>query len=102
MVNRFSPTACKPLKKAQILAETAGTPYVTSEHILLGILSESSCYAARILCKYGIDSYIGKSQPVKSGRRQRTANPCGKKASFLTDDSKKIIEGAYTEAVKCV
>ena len=102
MVNRFSPTACKSLKKAQILAETAGTPYVTSEHILLGILSESNCYAARILYKYGIDSYIGKYQPVKSGRRQRTANPCGKKASFLTDDSKKIIEGAYTEAVKCV
>lgn len=102
MVNRFSPTACKSLKKAQTLAETAGAPYVTSEHILLGILSESNSHAAGILRKHGIDSSIDKSQPIKSVKRERTANPCKKKASFLSDDSKKIIEGAYTEAVKCV
>lgn len=102
MVNRFSPTACKSLKRAQVLAETAGKPYVTSEHILLGILSESNCYAARVLCKYGIDLSVDNTLPVRSERKNKNKNSKERMTTFLTDDSKKIIEGAYTEAVKCV
>src|SRR5580692_11694952 len=42
------------LNKAAEEAERLGTKYVGTEHILLGILREHDCLAARLLCERGM------------------------------------------------
>ena len=45
------------LARAAIEAAKRGMPSVTAEHIVLGLLSERDCTAARILESRGIDGY---------------------------------------------
>lgn len=54
MSNRFTPAAEKALNQSLYLARSLGHTYIGTEHILLGLISEKDCVAARILSLRGI------------------------------------------------
>jgi len=70
------------LNKAAEEAERLGTKYVGTEHILLGILREHDCLAARLLCERGM---------TLEWLREELARP--------SDDTQKKFEQASQEIV---
>lgn len=54
MTSRFTPAAERALQHALKEAKEFGHPYIGTEHLLLGLLSEEDCVAARILNGRGI------------------------------------------------
>lgn len=54
MTDRFTPSAEKALSAALAEARKLGHSHIGTEHLLLGILSESGCVAASVLCARGV------------------------------------------------
>ncbi len=54
MLNRFTPPAQNAIRNALMFAKELGHTYIGSEHLLLGILKEKDCAAARLLEARGV------------------------------------------------
>lgn len=62
MFDRFNDPARRALVGAQRAAGTLGSPFVGTEHLLLGILGEKSQPAARVLEAHGVDEVAVTTQ----------------------------------------
>ena len=95
MSNKFTQKAQNTLNYALSVARELGHTYVGSEHILLGILSESDSIASRLLATRGVDS-------KKIRRTVMDISGIGSKSQVCSADmtprAKRIIEGAALEA----
>lgn len=54
-VGRLTENALMSLRQADQMARTQGSPYVGTEHILLGVLAQESSVASKILSDIGVD-----------------------------------------------
>ncbi len=97
MVNRFTQKAQGALNRALSTAREMGHTYVGTEHLLLGLLSETDSIAARILESRGV-RYDRTRQLVKdvSGVGEKSAVT----AADMTPRTKKIIENSAAESVR--
>ncbi len=94
---KFTKEAKQALVVAQEKAREAHLNYVGTEHILIGILSQSNSLGSSILLNFGV-SIDNVYLVLKSVGRINTANPPAQKGwGGLSGFAKKIIEGAvYT------
>ncbi|MCR4594779.1 MAG: ATP-dependent Clp protease ATP-binding subunit [Clostridiales bacterium] len=92
----FTERANKALNNAIISAEKLGHNYIGSEHLLLGLLSDSSSEAGRLLMSKGL-TYDNAVTIIKSNIG--TGFPVDLDASDLTPRAKHIIEGALSLSI---
>ena len=97
MWQRFTERARKVVFYAQQEAQKTGEGYVSTEHLLLGITSESDCSAARVLDKLGVNlrklrSEIEQELPSGEGTKSQEMT--------LTPRAKHVMDLAYDEAQK--
>lgn len=95
MWQRFTERARKVIVYAQEEAVRFGHPYVSTEHLLLGLIRESDNLASRILGVIGVD--LGRirtelEQPERPGEAQPGQD------LLLTPRAKQVIDFAYVEA----
>ena len=95
MWQRFTEHARRVVFYAQEEANRLGTSYVTSEHILLGLLREPDCTAVKILGVMGVSVYdvrkeIENQIAVDDKPREQDMQ--------LTPRAKRVIDHAYSEA----
>ena len=97
MKNRFTPSAERSLEKALELAREMGHTYIGTEHILLGILFEKECIAAKLLTAHGIT--FSKTKELIAAYEG-----VGKESSVSSSDmspkARKIIEASAFSALR--
>ncbi len=54
MFERYTETARRVIFFARYEASQLGSPYIETEHLLLGILREETCFAAEMLSERGL------------------------------------------------
>ena len=97
MADKFTQKAQNVLNHAQTLAGELGHTYIGSEHLLLGLLWEEDCIAARLLRQRGADfKGIRKRVMELSG----SGSPCHPSPEDMTPKLRRIIEGAASEALR--
>ena len=95
MANRFTPKAQNVLNLALKNASEMGHTYIGSEHLLLGLLFESSGVAAHYLTERGADpARIRESISELAG----VGTPCAVTAADMTPRTKNIIEASFYES----
>ncbi len=93
--NRWTEKAQNALRLAYEAASGLGHNYVGSEHILLGLLRESSGVASKVLTQFGVnDQNLTASIVAAVGQGTPGVQPMG-----MTPHSKEIMEFAAGEAV---
>src|SRR5580658_7915294 len=95
MWQRFTERARKVVFYAQEEAQRFGEGYVSTEHLLLGLVRESDSVAARVLEKLGVSlnrirSEVEKQLPRGDARPSQDMT--------LTPRAKRVIDLAYDEA----
>ena len=97
MVNRFTEKAQRALNSALGAAREMGHTYIGTEHLLLGLLTETDSIAARILESRGV-RYDTTQKLIKeaSGIGEKSAVT----AADMTPRTKKIIENSAVESVR--
>jgi len=95
MVNRFTQKAQNSLNRALGCAREMGHTYVGSEHLLLGLLSETDSIAARVLEARGI-RYDRTRQLIREAAG--TGENSSVTAADMTPRAKKIIENSAFES----
>ncbi len=97
MVNRFTQKAQGALNRALAAAREMGHTYIGTEHLLLGLLTETDSIAARILTARGIRSdSVKKRIEASAGIGEKSAVS----ASDMTPRTKKVIENSAVESVR--
>lgn len=95
MWQRFTERARKVVFYAQEEAQKFGEGYVSTEHLLLGLVRESDSVAARVLEKLGVS--LGRiRQEVEKQLPRGDARPS--QDMTLTPRAKRVIDLAYDEA----
>ncbi len=95
MWQRFTERARKVVFYAQEEAQKFGEGYVSTEHLLLGLVRESDSVAARVLEKLGVS--LGRiRQEVEKQLPRGDARPS--QEMTLTPRAKRVIDLAYDEA----
>src|SRR5438876_11210893 len=95
MWQRFTERARKVVFYAQEEAQKFGEGYVSTEHLLLGLVRESDSVAARVLEKLGISLNRIKSEVEKQLPR---GDHKPVQEMTLTPRAKRVIDLAYDEA----
>jgi hypothetical protein len=93
---RFTDRARKAMQLANQEAQRFNHPFIASEHILLGLVKESSGVAARVLKKQRIDLPKVRQVVEKAARGESVGSTLGKLP--LMPGAKKIIEYSIEEA----
>ena len=95
MPNKFTQKAQNVLTRSLTLSRELGHTYVGSEHLLLSLLTEEDCIAARLLIAKGADAKKLRDAMIEiSG----FGAPSFVSPSDLTPRVRKIIEGASAES----
>ncbi len=95
--NKFTREAKQALVVAQDIAKKAGTSYVGTEHLLIGILSQKNSLGATILQNFGV-SLDNVNLVLKTVGRTQTVARAGKNPGGLSGFAKKVIEDAVKSA----
>jgi ATP-dependent Clp protease ATP-binding subunit ClpC len=95
MWQRFTERARKVVFYAQEEAQKFGEPYVSTEHLILGLVRESDSVAARVLDKLGVSLNRIRAEVEKQLPRGE-ARPT--QEMTLTPRAKRVIDLAYDEA----
>jgi len=94
---RFSEGARKALTRAQEEANRLGHGYIDAEHILLGLVSEESGIASKVLINLGVSlSKVRAAVEFGVGRSEKKAGSTGDVG--LSPRAKRVIELAVDEA----
>ena len=97
MGNRFTQAAQNVLRSAFQLASEMGHTYIGSEHLLLGLLQESTSVAAHYLTEHSIGfDEAHRLISEKSG----IGSPIALSANNMTPRTQSIIEGSAREATQ--
>ena len=98
MTNRFTGRAQNALNGALREASEMGHTYIGSEHLLLGLLAEKDCIAAKLLEARGLEiSLLRKAIAELSGVGVKTRIT----PSDMTPRVRKIIQDSALEAGRC-
>ena len=95
MWQRFTERARKVVFYAQEEAQKFGEGYVSTEHLLLGLVRESDSVAARVLDQLGIS--LAKIKREVEEQLPRGDHKSGQEMA-LTPRAKRVIDLAYDEA----
>lgn len=95
MWQRFTERARKVVFYAQEEAQKYGDGYVSTEHLLLGLLREPTCVAAQVIERLGVSPVRVRSE-VESLLPRSEAKSSGDMT--LTPRAKRVIDLAYDEA----
>ncbi len=95
MTSRFTKKAQNALNKALYLAREMGHTYIGSEHLLLGLLSETDSIAYRVLTSRGITFDQTKAMIEKAAG---VGEPSAVNVGDMTPRTKKIIEGSASRS----
>ena len=97
MENKFTQKAQSALMLAANQAQSFGHTYIGSEHLLLGLLGETTSVASKILAKKGV-SYEKAKQDILL--HTDTGTPTLLSSRDMTPRVKRIIEAASYESIK--
>ncbi|MBP6965501.1 MAG: ATP-dependent Clp protease ATP-binding subunit [Armatimonadetes bacterium] len=95
MWQRFTERARRVIFFAQEEAGNLGENFVTTEHLLLGLVRENDCVAARILDRMGVS--LNRIKSEVEGQVTRGEGRLGQDMQ-LTPRAKRVIDLAYDEA----
>ncbi len=97
MNNRFTKSAQTALENAIMTARKFGHSYIGSEHVLLGLLTEGECVAAKLLEKYNVsfDSVESTVRDISGKNEETNVGP-----NDMTPRTKNIIERSAYQAMR--
>ena len=95
MADKFTERAQNALNHSLRIAGDLGHTYIGSEHLLLGLLSEGECAAAKMLKARGLTVRQVRSAIIESAG---SGVPVSLSPADMTPKCKKIIESAYHAA----
>lgn len=95
MADKFTERAQNALNHSLRIAGDLGHTYIGSEHLLLGLLSEGECAAAKMLKSRGLTVRQVRSAIIESAG---SGVPVSLSPADMTPKCKKIIESAYHAA----
>ena len=75
-----------------------GHKYISTEHILLGLLSEASGMAAKVLHSAGIDLNVMRKEPEKLSGRGGGCSSLTCLELWFTSDCKSVLQLSLREA----
>src|SRR5205807_2219881 len=90
---RYTEKARRVIFFARYEASQYGSPYIGTEHLLLGILREEKCFGAEILMERGLRlSTLREELARTSGEKTAAARP--KETSLLAEFSRDLTQAA--------
>lgn len=92
MLESLTECTMKVLMASQKEARFVGHKYISTEHILLGILGDGTCLAAKILKSYGIDFNVSREQVMKMIGRGGGCSGLSCKELRFTYDAKNVLD----------
>lgn len=98
MLENLTECAKKVIMAAQKEARFVGHKYISTEHILLGILGDSNGLAAKILKSYGIDFNVSREQVMKLVGRGGGCSGFSCKDIRFTFDAKNVLDFSLKHA----
>ena len=98
MTNRFTQAAQNALNRALHYARELGHTYIGSEHILLGLITETGSVAAKLLEARGVD--LEKSREIIISKISGVGDKSAVTPADMTPRTKRIIENSAYEALK--
>ena len=98
MLERFTERSRKVVFYAQEEAQKLGEGYVSTEHLLLGLLRESDSVAMRILENMGYNAILIQDIVIEVERQLPRGNALAFQDMTLTPRAKRVIDLAYDEA----
>lgn len=98
MLESLTECTMKVLMASQKEARFVGHKYISTEHILLGILGDGTCSAAKILKSYGIDFNVSREQVMKMIGRGGGCSGLSCKELRFTYDAKNVLEFSHKYA----
>jgi len=93
--NHFTNRAIKAIEFAQYAARDLAQDYIGTEHILLGLLHERECLAAKAMGALGM-SFEKAAAQIKRIASQEAEYPSDN--PYYTPRAKRVMEGAFEEA----
>jgi len=98
MVENLTECAKKVIMAAQKEARFVGHKYISTEHILLGILGDSNGLAGKILKSYGIDFNVSREQVMKLVGKGGGCSGLSCKDIRFTFDAKNVLDFSLKHA----
>jgi len=93
MFERYTEKARRVIFFARYEASQFGSPYIETEHLLLGLLREEKCFAAEILRERGLRLSTVREELVRTqSEKMSAARP--KESSLLTEFSRDLTQAA--------
>jgi ATP-dependent Clp protease ATP-binding subunit ClpC len=95
MFERYSEKARRVIFFARYLASQFGSPYIETEHVLLGLLREDKALTYRFLRSYGAAESIRRQIEARTTIREKTSTAIDLP---VTDECKRVLAYAAEEA----
>src|SRR6266567_2504961 len=93
MFERYTEKARRVIFFARYEASQFGSPYIDTEHLLLGLLREEKCFAAEILHERGLRLSTIREELARSQSEKVTSNR-PKESSLLAEFSRDLTQAA--------
>src|SRR5919199_997286 len=93
MFERYTEKARRVIFFARYEASQFGSPYIETEHLLLGLLREEKCFAAEILHERGLRLSTIREELQRSQSEKVAANR-PKESSLLSEFSRDLTQAA--------
>src|ERR1035441_4680050 len=93
MFERYTEKARRVIFFARYEASQFGSPYIETEHLLLGLLREEKCFAAEILHERGLRLSNIREELARS-QSEKVASARPKESSLLAEFSRDLTQSA--------
>ena len=94
---RFTERAKRVVIAAQEVAANAGEPYVSPEHLMLGLINESDSVATKVLERLGVSTERAR-QEIERGIGERGYGKLSANDVTLDPRMKRVLDFAYDES----
>src|SRR6185295_7298841 len=98
MFERYTEKARRVIFFARYEASQFGSPYIETEHLLLGLLREDKCFAAEILHERGLRLSAIREELQRSQSEKLLSNR-PKESSLLAEFSRDLTQAAMDNAL---
>jgi ATP-dependent Clp protease ATP-binding subunit ClpC len=94
MFERYTEKARRVIFFARYEASQFGSPYIETEHLLLGLLREEKCFAAEILQERGLKLAQIRDELARVTQEKAPAQPRQRESSLLAEFSRDLTQAA--------
>src|ERR1700691_5899229 len=95
MFERYTEKARRVIFFARYEASQFGSPYIGTEHLLLGLLREEKCFAAEILHERGLRLLAIREELARATQEKAPPSQRNRESSLLVEFSRDLTQAAW-------